>query len=228
MSFFLGSSTISSTKIYGATIIYSFFCAQPFAQELGSSLIYIFYLYTAIRQKYMLLFYLFFLLCTTIRPKIWVFVDLFLSCAHNHSAEICDFLIFIISFVRDHWMKTEGTHLFIFLYAHNHVIKICGPLPFIIPFVHDHSTKKIWVFINIFISFVYDHSTKIRGHCYSLIYSLINYVYISYATFIAVLIYFVHYIYGRTTLRFRTLCPWLYEVQAQKTEIFLVTRPPTC
>ena len=105
------------------------------------------------------------------------------------------------------------TYLF-FLYAHNHLIKICGPLPFIITFVHDHSTKKIRVLIYIFISFVHDHSTKIRGHSYSLIYSLINCVYISYATFIAVLIDFVHHIYGRTGLIFRTLCPWLCEVFA--------------
>ena len=103
------------------------------------------------------------------------------------------------------------TYLF-FLYAHNHFIKIWGPLPFIITFVHDHSTKKIRVLIYIFISFVHDHSTKIRGHSYSLIYSLMNCVYISYATFIAVLIYFVHYIQDKTALIFRTLCPWLYEV----------------
>ena len=88
------------------------------------------------------------------------------------------------------------TYLF-FLYAHNHLIKICGPLPFIISFVHDHSTK-------------------IRGSfllckLYYINYS-INCVCISYATFITVLIYFVHYIFGRTALIFRTLWPWLCEV----------------
>ena len=41
-----------------------------------------------------------------------------------------------------------------------------------------------------------------------------NFVYISYATFIAVLIHFVHYIQGRTTLIFRTLSPWLSEIFA--------------
>ena len=82
---------------------------------------------------------------------------------------------------------------FFFLHAPNHLINICGALLFIISFVHDHSTK-------------------IRDHSYSLIYSLINCVYISYATFIAVLTYFVHYIYGRTGLIFRMLYQWLYEV----------------
>ena len=105
------------------------------------------------------------------------------------------------------------TYLF-FLQAHNYVIKICGPPPFIITFVHYHSTKKIRALIYIFISFVHDHSTKIKRHSYSLIYSLMKCVYISYATFIAVLIYFVHYIQGRTALIFRALCPWLYEVLA--------------
>ena len=147
----------------------------------------------------MVLFYLFFILSTTIRPKIRVLTDLFLSCTHDHSTEICGILIFIISFVHDHSTKTQGTHillLFFFLHAHSHLIKICGPLPFIITFVHDHSTK-------------------IRGHSYFLIYPLMNSVYISYAAFIAVLIYFVHYIQGRTALIFRTLCPWLYEVLAE-------------
>ena len=46
-----------------------------------------------------------------------------------------------------------------------------------------------------------------------------NCVYISYATFIAVLIYFVHYIQGRTALIFRTLCPWLYEVLAESSTL---------
>ena len=87
-----------------------------------------------------------------------------------------------------------GYSLF-FLDAHNHLIKICGPLPSIITFVHDHLTKNIRVLIYIFISFVHDHSTKIRGHSYSLIHSLINCVYISYAAFITVPIYFVHYIH---------------------------------
>ena len=103
---------------------------------------------------------------------------------------------------------------FFFLHAHNHLIKICGPLPFVITFVHDHSTKKIRVLVYIFISFVHHQSTKTRRHSYSLIYSLINCVYISYATFIAVLIDFVHYIQGRTALIFRTLRPRLYEVFA--------------
>ena len=41
-----------------------------------------------------------------------------------------------------------------------------------------------------------------------------NCVNILYATFMAVLIYFVHYIHGGTDLMFRTLYPWLYEVFA--------------
>ena len=156
----------------------------------------------------MFLFHLIFLLHTTIEPKIRVFIDLFLSCAHNHSTEICGFLIFMISFVHGHSTKTQGTHFFFFfLYAYNYLIKICDPLPFIITFVHDHSTKKIRVLIYIVILFVQDHSTKIRGHSYSLIYSLINCVYILYATFIAVLIYFILYIHGRTALIFKVSNP---------------------
>ena len=42
-----------------------------------------------------------------------------------------------------------------------------------------------------------------------------NCVNILYATFMAVLICFVHYIYGSTDLIFRTLYPWLYEVLAR-------------
>ena len=114
-------------------------------------------------------------------------------------------------FVHDHSTKTY----LIFLYARNHLIKTCGALPFIITFEDDHSTKVIRVLIYIFISFVHDHSTKIRGHSYSLIYLLINCVNVSYATFMAVLIYSVHCIHGGTALIFRTLCLWLYEVLAQ-------------
>ena len=44
-----------------------------------------------------------------------------------------------------------------------------------------------------------------------------NCVNILYATFMAVLIYFVHYIHGSTDLIFRTLHPWLYEVFAKPT-----------
>ena len=43
-----------------------------------------------------------------------------------------------------------------------------------------------------------------------------NGVNILYATFMAVLIYFVHYIHGSTYLIFCMLYPWLYEVFAQK------------
>ena len=43
-----------------------------------------------------------------------------------------------------------------------------------------------------------------------------NCVYISYDSFIAVLIYFVHYIQRRNALIFRTLCLWLYEVLAHE------------
>ena len=143
----------------------------------------------------------------TIRPKIRVFIDFFLSCAHDHSTEICGFLIFFFFFCTTIQPRLRVLTCLIFLYAHNHLIKICGPLPFIITFEHDHSTKVIRVLIYIFISFVHDHSTKIRGHSYSLIYLLINCVNVSYATFMAVLIsytvfmvalllYFVRYIHG--------------------------------
>ena len=40
---------------------------------------------------------------------------------------------------------------------------------------------------------------------------------VSYATFMAVLIYSVHCIHGGTALIFRTLCPWLYEVSSIRT-----------
>ena len=138
----------------------------------------------------------FFRVHTTIRPKYVVFL----------------YLLFLLCTTIRPRLRVL-TYLF-FLHAHNHLIKICGPLPFIITFVHDHSTKKIRVLIYIFISFVHHQSTKTRRHSYSLIYSLINCVYISYATFIAVLIDFVHYIQGRTALIFRTLRPRLYEVFA--------------
>ena len=182
--------------------IYSFFCVRPFDQELGSPLIYFFYLYATIRQKYMVHSHLIFILYTTIRPKIRVFIDFFLSCAHDHSTEICCFLILFLLCTTIRRRLRVLTYLF-FLYAHNHLIKICGPLPFIITFVHDHSTKKIRVLIYIFISFVHDHSTKIRGHSYSLIYSLLNRVYGIFRTL---------HSSSRTALIFRTLCPWIYQV----------------
>ena len=105
----------------------------------------------------------FFRVHTTIRPKYVVFL----------------YLLFLLCTTIRPRLRVF-TYLF-FLHAHNHLIKICGPLPFIITFVQEHSTKKITVLIYIFISFVHDHSTKIRGHSYSLIYSLINCVYFSYA-----------------------------------------------
>ena len=162
----------------------------------------------------MFLSHLIIILYTTIRPKIRVFIDLFLSCTHDHSTEICGFLIFIVFLCTTIRPRFRLLTYLIFLYAHNHLIKICSPLPFIIPFEHDHSTNVIRVLIYIFISFVHDHSTKIRGHSYSLIYLLINCVNVSYTTFMAVLIYSVHCIHGDTALIFRTLCPWLYEVLA--------------
>ena len=143
----------------------------------------------------------FFHVHTTIRPKYVAFLYLF---------------FFFCTTIRP---RLRVLTCLIFLYAHNHLIKICGPLPFIITFEHDHSTKVIRVLIYIFISFVHDHSTKIRGHSYSLIYLLINCVNVSYATFMAVLIYSVHCIHGGTALIFRTLCSWLYEVFAKKVNI---------
>ena len=177
-------------------------------------MIYFFYLHTTIRHKYMVLFYLFFILYKTIRPKIKVLIDLFLSCAQDHSIEICGFLILLLLLCTTIQSRLMVLNYLFFLHGHTHSIKICGPLPFIITFVHDHSTKKIRVLIYIFISFVHDHSTKIKGHSYSIIYSLMNCVYILYASFIGVLIYFVHYTKGRTALIFCTLCPLLYEVLA--------------
>ena len=153
------------------------------------------------------------------RPEIRVFIDLFLSCAQDHSTEIYGFLIFIVFLCTTLQPRLRVlTYFRIFLYAHNHLIKTCSPLPFIITFERGHSTKVIRVLIYIFISFVHDHSTKIRDHSYSLIYLLINYVNVSYAIFMAVLIYSVHCIHGGTALIFRTLCPWLYEVLAQNLE----------
>ena len=60
--------------------------------------------------------------------------------------------------------------------------------------------------------------TTIRPKSVSfLLFNLFTYngVNILYATFMAVLICFVHYIYGSTDLIFRTLYPWLYEVFAR-------------
>ena len=158
----------------------------------------------------MVLSHLIIILYTTIRPKI--FIDFFLSRAHDHSTEICGFLIFFFFLCTTIRPRLRVLTCLIFLYAHNHLIKICGPLPFIITFEHDHSTKVIRVLIYIFISFVHDHSTKIRGHSYSLIYLLINCANVSYTTFMTVLMYSVHCIHSGTALIFRTLCPWLYEV----------------
>ena len=139
----------------------------------------------------MVLSHLIIILYTTIRLKIKVFIDLFLSCAHDHSTEICGFLIFIVFMCTTLRPRLRVlTYFIIFLYAHNHLIKTCGPLPFIITFELDHSTKVIRVLIYIFISFVHDHSTKIRGHSYSLLYLLCR--------------CFVPYIHGSTYI-FRTL-----------------------
>ena len=54
------------------------------------------------------------------------------------------------------------------VFADSHLTKIHGPLPFILSFEHDHSTK-------------------IKGHSYSLIYSFLSCVNVSYAIFTAVL-----------------------------------------
>ena len=157
----------------------------------------------------MVLSHLIIILYTTIWLKIKDFVDLFLSCAHDHSTEI--FIVFLCTTIQP---RLRVRTYLIFLYARNHLIKTCCALPFIITFEDDHSTKVIRVLIYIFISFANNHSIKIRGHSYSLIYLLINCVNVSYATFMAVLIYSVHGIHGGTALIFRTLCPWLYEVFA--------------
>ena len=89
-----------------SSIIYSFFCAQPFDQKIGSSLINFFYLHTTIRSKYMVHFHLFFLLCTTIPLKIRVLINLFLFFAHDHSTKIYGSLSFMLSFVHDHSTKS--------------------------------------------------------------------------------------------------------------------------
>ena len=127
------------------------------------------------------------MLYTTIRPKIRVFIYLFVLCAHDHSTQILWFSYIYYFFCARPFDEDLGYHLFIFLYAHNHLVKICGPLPFIITFVHDHSTKKNK-------GPLHDHSNKIRGHSYSLIYSLIH----------KLCIYFVRYIHGSAGI-FRTL-----------------------
>ena len=116
------------------------------------------------------------------------------------------------------WRLRVLTYL-VFLYAPDHLVKTCVPLPFIITSEHDHSTKIVKVLIYIFISFVHD-TIQIRVHSYSLIYFLTNCANISYATFMAVLIYFVNCTHSGTALIFGTLYPWLYEVLAQKKHCF--------
>ena len=63
---------------------------------------------------------------------------------------------------------------------------MCDPLSYILPLC-TIIRPKIRVLINLFVLFVHSHSTKIRGHSYSLIYSFLNCVNISYAIFKAVL-----------------------------------------
>ena len=176
-----------------------FICTRPFDKNIWSSFIYSLFCIRRFDQKLGSSLIYSFRVHMTIRPKYVVFL----------------YLLFLL-FTTIRPRLRVLTYLFIFLHAPNHLIKICGPLPFIITFVHDHSTKKIRVLIYIFISFVHDHSTKIRGHSYLLLYSLINCVYISCATFIAVVTDFVHYIQGKSALIFRTLCPWLYEELVRK------------
>ena len=68
--------------------------------------------------------------------KIRVFIDLFLSCAHDHSTEMCGFLIFIISFVHDHSTETRVFTDFFYLYMTIRQKYI------VLSFVHEHSTKN--------------------------------------------------------------------------------------
>ena len=119
--------------------------------------------------------------------------------------------MFILSFGQDHSTKTQDSHLFISFVCTRPFDQIQWSSSIYYNFLHDHSIRKIRVLIYIFILFVYDHSTKIRGHSFPLIYSLINWVNISYATFaiigkvsfihyipgvVALLLYFVRYIHG--------------------------------
>ena len=66
------------------------------------------------------------------------------------------------------------------LFAHDHATKIYGPLPYIPP-LYTTIRPKIRVLTNLFLLFVHDHSTKIRDRSYSLMYSCLNCVNISYA-----------------------------------------------
>ena len=137
-------------------------------------------------------------MCTTIRPKIRVPINLiFFICTRPFDLRL-------------------GSSLIWFFYLYTTIRpKIRDLINLTFLFVHSHSTKIIRVLIYIFISFVHDHSTKMYGSF--LLFNLFTYncVNIWYATFMAVLIYFVNYIHGSTALIFRTLYPWLYEILAE-------------
>ena len=97
-----------------SSFIYSFFCARPFVQKLGTSLIYFVFLCRTIQPKYMVLFHLF----------IYLFIYLFI-------------------FVHDHSIENQGPTNLHFLFADGYLIKIHSPLSFILSFVQDHSTKNL-------------------------------------------------------------------------------------
>ena len=140
----------------------------------------------------MVLYHLIIILYTTMRPESRVFVDLFLSCAHDHSTEICGFLIFIVFLFTTIRPRLRVLTFLIFLYAHNHLIKICGPLPFIITFVHDHSTK-------------------IRRHSYSLIYHCFSCGNISFAIFMAYTALIIFHGFCFKQYCFYVLCARIHE-----------------
>ena len=202
---------------FTAPLEYFFICLRPFDQKLGSSLIYLFYLYTTIWPKIrVLIFYLH----TTIRPNYRVFFHLLYSFFsaqpfdqklgssliyffHLHTTIQQKYMIFFLSFILSLCTtirpKNRVLINLLFLFVHDHLIKLGFTLSFL-RCVNISFAILMTDTAPIFLSLCF------RQCC----------LYISSAIFIVVLpISFVHCIYWRPALIFRTLYPWLYEVPAK-------------
>ena len=144
-----------------SSFIYSFFCARPFDQKLGSSLIYFVHFYTTIRAKYMVLFHLFFLLCTIIRPKVKLLIDLFLSLHTTIRPKymVLFHLFFLLYTTID---QKIGSSLTYFFYLHTTIPQKYVLLTFILSLCTT-IRPKTRVLVNLLILFSHDHSTKLYG-----------------------------------------------------------------
>ena len=194
-----------------STLIYFFICRRPFDQKLGSSLIYWFYLYATIRSNFRVLidffcyfhttfqpnyrvfFQLSFLQCTTIRPKLRVHTDLFfylhVTIRPNYRVLFHLFYSFFSARPLD---QKLGSSLIYFFHLHTtipqkssffHLLFFCAQ-----PFDQKIGSSLI---------FCMEPFDKVRGHCYSFIYSFLRCNNLSFAMFMA-----------DTVLIFPSLCFW--------------------